>query len=303
MFGRRRRGAAPSGPDYIFGVLRGQVLDLDPSSVGIAPTAGLPRVFGVVMDIAYEEATATVVALADGTTSLYLSTGGGIIGGGDHEAVASESRRLLRVAEAHVDALVDAGRPGLPRHGRVRLTVLTFDGPRSVEAPEDHLAEGRHPLSGMFHAVHAVISALREVDSGTPVDQPSDRDTDGVTPLMAAAHRGDHLLVRSLLGGGADPDAQDNVGYTALMYASNSGHDEVVRALIESGADTNTADRQVSTPLMFASQHDHLGIVRQLLAAGADPNARGDHGLTALGLAQQNGHDRTAAVLIAAGAN
>lgn len=75
MFGRRRRDAAPSGPDGIFGVLRGQVLDLDPASVDLAPTADFPRVFGVVMDTAYPEATATLVALADGTTSLYLSTG------------------------------------------------------------------------------------------------------------------------------------------------------------------------------------------------------------------------------------
>ena len=40
------------------------------------------------MDMGTRNATATLVGLADGTTSLYLSTGGAVIGGGEHPQVA-----------------------------------------------------------------------------------------------------------------------------------------------------------------------------------------------------------------------
>ena len=46
------------------------------------PTERFPNVFGVVMDMTYPSGVATLVTFADGTASLYTSTGGGIIGGG-----------------------------------------------------------------------------------------------------------------------------------------------------------------------------------------------------------------------------
>lgn len=54
----------------------------------MSPSAELPRVFGVIMDTTFASGTVTLVALADGTASLYASTGGGVIGGGAHERVA-----------------------------------------------------------------------------------------------------------------------------------------------------------------------------------------------------------------------
>lgn len=255
------------------------------------------------MDSTYPEATATLVAIADGTTSLYLSRGGGIIGGGAHGKVAQQAAQLLNVAEGHLDGLVDSGERGLPGSGRVRLTALTYEGQRSAEAAEDDLGHGRHPLSEVFHAAHAVISELRELDEAASRDLPEDPGPQGVTALMALAHAGDEAGIRSLAPTPAAIDGQDDLGYTALMYATNAGHEGVVRVLIDFGANPDATDRQGSTPLMFAAQHGHLAIVRHLLAAGADSNARGDHGLTPLGFAQQNGHQQTVALLIGAGAH
>ena len=60
--------------------LRRQVLDLDPADVGFAPTAELPDVYALVLELGMGDAVATLVTLLDGTTSLYTSSGGGMIG-------------------------------------------------------------------------------------------------------------------------------------------------------------------------------------------------------------------------------
>ncbi len=300
----RRKQPDGAGPQVsgaeMYTTLRTQVLTLAPSSVGLSSTEGLPRVFGVVMDTTYRRGSATVVAVADGTTSLYTSTGGGLIGGGTHDDVARANAALLSEAELQLDAFADAAYVDrLPGEDHVRITILTYAGPRFVEAPEDDLGNGRHPAAPVFYAAHDVITALRLTEEGAaePPHPPG-----GATPIMGAAHRGDVAELTRLLSAEAVLEGRDESGYTALMYAANAGQEDAVEVLIERGANPNAADHQNSTPLMFAAQHDHVRIVRRLLAAGANPNSCGDHGLTALGLARQNGHRRIVAVLVSAGA-
>jgi hypothetical protein len=166
----RRRGAQKrSAPDDdIFHVLRSQALNLSHPAIGLSPNAELPHVFGVVMDTTYSSGTATLVVVADGTTSLYTSTGGGVLGGGAHEQVAAASGELLRVAEGQLDTFSEQRASPLPAVGHVQITVLTYSGLRGVDAAEDDLGYQRHPAAPVFHAAHEVIAALRLVESSEP---------------------------------------------------------------------------------------------------------------------------------------
>jgi hypothetical protein len=152
----------------VYANLRRQVLELDPAEAGLAPTDQFPRVWGVVMDTGYPNGTATVVALADGTTSLYLSSGGGIIGAGQHASVATATRALHGVVEAHLDQIPAAAHDELPPAHWVVMRALTFWGQRAILAEEDELGYDRHPLSPVFHAIHAVITQLRLLDETRP---------------------------------------------------------------------------------------------------------------------------------------
>ncbi|MGB2756596.1 MAG: ankyrin repeat domain-containing protein [Acidimicrobiia bacterium] len=304
MFGRRKKQSEvdPAAGAEVFSGLRARALELEPSTVGLAPTEELPRVFGVVMDMALDNGVATLVAFADGTTSLYTSTGGGVIGAGGHDNVVTATRRLLLVAEARLDDLVQDADLSVPGPGLVALTVLTYTGRSRAIATGDDFARGAHAASDVFNSAQEVLHQVHVVEAAARGASDELEIPGGATPLMAAAHAGNVGAATQLIEQGAKVEAKDDSGYTALMYASNAGHEDVVELLLERGANPNAADRQNSTPLMFAAQHDHLGIVRQLLSAGAEVNARGDHGFTALGLAQQNGHERTIAVLVTAGA-
>ena len=162
VFERFRR-SRDKQPADVYTAMRGQVLRLSPAEAGLGPTPELPRVWGLVMDTTFERGGYSFVALADGTTSLYTTTGGGTIGGGEHARVAAATRAALRVVETHLDQLPPSTGDALPPVGSVVLRALTYDGQRAVQAPENDLGEGRHPQTEIFHAAHGAIAELRMI--------------------------------------------------------------------------------------------------------------------------------------------
>jgi hypothetical protein len=114
------------------------------------------------METGYRGAVATLVVLADNTTSLYLSNGGGFIGMGAHQAVKEASEIFLAAAGGSLAKMKQTDTFPLPALGRVRFYVLTGTGGWTAEAAQDDLGHNRHDLSGVFHVAHAVIAAIRE---------------------------------------------------------------------------------------------------------------------------------------------
>jgi hypothetical protein len=114
------------------------------------------------METGYTEAVVSLICLADGTTSLYFSNGGGVIGGGQHQRVRGAADKLIALADAQADVLHVTETYPMPAIGRVCFYARTFDGLRAAEADEQDLGRGRHALSPLFHASHAVIAAVRE---------------------------------------------------------------------------------------------------------------------------------------------
>jgi hypothetical protein len=145
----------------IFTKLRGQVLALTPDRLGLKPTEDLPRVWAALMDLPASDSVASLLASAEGTSSLYFGTGGGIIGAGKHPQVRAASRRFLVALDAALDATGPATEAVLPTPGRIRFAIMTYDGMRGADVSEDDLKAGGHPLSKSFMAGHELIAYLR----------------------------------------------------------------------------------------------------------------------------------------------
>jgi hypothetical protein len=145
--------------------LRSQVLTAEPATFGFTQSEHGP-LWGAVMDMGFPNGTATLVSLADGTTSLYTSTGGGIIGGGAHESVVLATREFLAVMVDHVGAFDTSATDRVPSAGTVRFFALGFDGRRSADAPEPDLQARDHPLWPIYYAAHQVITELRGATGG-----------------------------------------------------------------------------------------------------------------------------------------
>jgi hypothetical protein len=161
--GCRTQGPAGAG-EQVYQGLRAQILGLDPATAGLRQGSEDRVVWGSLMETGYPRGTATLIALADGTTSLYLSGGGGIIGGGSHEAVATATKEYLAELEMHLQMLAADPADNHPAPGQVIIRALTFTGRMSTQAPEKDLSQGRHPLWPVFHAAHRVINELRLID-------------------------------------------------------------------------------------------------------------------------------------------
>jgi hypothetical protein len=144
--------------------LRRIALAIEPASLGVTATGELPHVFGVVMDMGMEQGTATFVAFADGTVSMYYSSGGGMIGAGEHERVRTAAHRLLAIANSDLASFSPDAPDVLPPEGTTQLTLLTFDGAERASGTSNDFGYDRIPGGAVFRAAHDVIAQLREVN-------------------------------------------------------------------------------------------------------------------------------------------
>jgi hypothetical protein len=85
-----------------------------------------------------------------------------VIGAGQHEAVRAASLEFLGMAASATNRLQISIEYPLPQRGHVRFYLLTCDAIWTAEAAEEDLGYNRHELSPLFHAGHAVITAVRE---------------------------------------------------------------------------------------------------------------------------------------------
>ncbi len=141
--------------------LRNQILQLVPQEVGISPGQALPTVWGGLMEMRYPQAVVTLALLADGTTSLYFSNGGGMLGGGQILPVAHASQAWIAAAEMQYANMPQTQAFPVPLPGKVRFYILAYAGIYTAEGDEEELATGRHDLSGLFFAGQEVISRFR----------------------------------------------------------------------------------------------------------------------------------------------
>jgi hypothetical protein len=165
--GSNMKGPEPPGdrPDGIYTRLREMVLHVAPGDIGLmTPIAG-DEVWGMLMETGYEGVVATLVALADGTVSLYFSTGGGIIRLGEYEGPRRVAWELLGVAPRFLKYCRAAISFPLPERGRVGFHLFTGHGPASAEAAEEDLAGGRDELSPLYLKAHELMEEIRVVDT------------------------------------------------------------------------------------------------------------------------------------------
>jgi hypothetical protein len=148
----------------VYSGMRGKILSLRREPMGIpSPSADAP-IWGALMDMrlmGMRRGSATLVALADGTTSLYTSTGGGVIGGHAHERVRRANAQFLDVANQLRNALEPTVATPIPAPGHNTFYALTDFGLLTGGGSSEELDQGRHPLSRLFHAAHGVITELR----------------------------------------------------------------------------------------------------------------------------------------------
>jgi hypothetical protein len=151
-------------PAERFSALRNQVFS-DSAQIAGIKVASASEPWCVLMEVGVPEGIGTLVAFKDGTASLYFSTGKVIIGGGQHKDVSVAAKNLVTISKDYVSGMNKTQDYPLPDVGKVRFYMLTSPGIFTGEQlDEKELADGAHPLSGLFYLGREVVTALQKID-------------------------------------------------------------------------------------------------------------------------------------------
>lgn len=189
-------------------------------------------------------------------------------------------------------ALVDAGAdPNDVRTGFTPLHMIAgVRKPDSSDMSDPAAATGVGRLSSAGFVREMVKRGANvnfQLPKGAPKSQPntsSSVGTEGATPFLFAADRGDVPLMRLLLKLGADPLLPNAQGTTPLLAAAGVGTNEpqeeageesealeAVKLLLDLGADVNTVDKNGDTAMHGAAYNISPLVVKLLAERGADP--------------------------------
>ena len=97
---------------------------------------------------------------------------------------------------------------------------------------------------------------------------------EGMTALLGAIEKGDHVLVKELLNLGADLSLGDNEGLTPIMKASLLGNFNVVKVLVEAGANLGPIKKgnfRGMRPLDMANFQFHTKVAHYLAIKMGQP--------------------------------
>jgi ankyrin repeat protein len=201
---------------------------------------------------------------------------------------------LLAVQNGHFElaiAVVDAGAdPNDIRTGFTPLHMMAgVRKPDSSDGSDPAPPAGAGRLSSADF-VREIVKRGANVNFRLPKGTPKQPATsssigsEGATPFLFAADRGDVPLMRLLLKLGADPLLPNFNGATPLLAAAGAGTNEpqeeageeseaveAVNLLLDLGADVNTVDRNGDTAMHGAAYNISPLVVKLLAGRGADP--------------------------------
>lgn len=108
--------------------LRNMAFTATPEQLGLSLPTDKTIVYGIIMDWEMGGATATTVSYQTGDASLYLSSGGGVIGGGQHQNVNSAAKQFVTLAQTFLDKTAKTETTPLPATDEVKFYLLTNKG-------------------------------------------------------------------------------------------------------------------------------------------------------------------------------
>jgi hypothetical protein len=161
-----RKNAGVLDPAQMTALLRAGVLAVEPLSVGMA-VENLPPVWGVMIEFGHPEVIASLVVLADGSVSIYMSDGNGIIGCGLHADVRVAAIKMLNSAQHVQSSCIPMQQHPSPQPDGVTFYLLTRQGVMGTEVLRSDLDEGAVPLAELYYAAHGVIDLVELLGAGT----------------------------------------------------------------------------------------------------------------------------------------
>ncbi len=155
---RKSRLAAPPADTYEG--LRSTCLCVTPGQLKLAIPNNETLVYGVVIDWNMEDTVVTLVAFITGAANMYLSTGGGISGGGKNPTVGEAASELVTLAQGYIYRAAPVSAFELPPDGCVRFYLLTNHNKLAAQEQLAYFDDGTSPWLPVFVKANEVITEM-----------------------------------------------------------------------------------------------------------------------------------------------
>lgn len=143
--------------------MRNMALGVTEDQLGIQLPADQTKIYGVVMDWDLPEGTATLISFISGDASLYLSSGGGVIGGVGHNNVKQAAITFIEKAEKYLSMTTKTERTPLPDNNGVRFYFLTNKGKFVGQEQIKNFENNSSNWLDLFEEGNKVITELNKV--------------------------------------------------------------------------------------------------------------------------------------------
>lgn len=146
--------------DNPFNDLRNMAFNATGEQLGLENLKG-KEVFGVIMDWDLGEGIMTLITYQTGDASMYLSTGGGVIGGVHHENVNAASKRFVEQADKNISKTTETDLTPIPDRNCVRFYFLTNSGKYFAQEQMTNFENETSIWLDYFNEANNVITELR----------------------------------------------------------------------------------------------------------------------------------------------
>ena len=144
--------------------LRSMVLEGTRANFGLEPGSGPTQPFAVVTDWGGADGTNTIIAVADGSASVYPSSGAASIGGGQsHESIRKAALTTVATAGTIQPLMHTTTQYPLPSRGQVSFYLVTDSGVFTAAASEEDLNGNRSPFSPLAAAAQNIVAEYRRI--------------------------------------------------------------------------------------------------------------------------------------------
>ena len=147
--------------DNRFQDLRNMALAVTPEQLQITLPTDQTKIYGVVMDWDLGDGTATFISFSTGDASMYLSSGGGLIGGGQHENVSTAAKEFIDKAQQYLVKTTKIDSTPLPDKNCVRFYFMTNKGKFTAQENLENFDNKSSLWLPLFVEGNKVISELR----------------------------------------------------------------------------------------------------------------------------------------------
>jgi len=146
--------------------MRNMSFDITPEQLQLS---GLNEneIYGVIMDWDLGNGTMSLISFSTGDASMYLSTGGGVIGGGQHPNVSSASKLFVKQAQKYLDKTIKMDSTPLPSANNIRFYFKTTKGIYSVEEKMSNIENQSSEWYTYFEEANKLIAELRKTTEKT----------------------------------------------------------------------------------------------------------------------------------------